>query len=129
MNVNVANLYTAQAVGPIVAVVVALVGAVAAALLFFNAKRRNQYRGLLRRISAHVNFDRFLLSSILKFLYAFSALMGLTAVILARTNESRLIFLALAVLVCFFLAMTLMSVEKQPRSLWMLLKSILMVRI
>ena len=46
-------------------------------------------------------------------LYAFSALMGLTAVILARTNESRLIFLALAVLVCFFLAMTLMSVEKQ----------------
>jgi len=45
-------------------------------------------------------------------LYAFSALMGLTAVILARTNESRLIFLALAVLVCFFLAMTLMSVEK-----------------
>ena len=46
-------------------------------------------------------------------LYAFSALMGLTAVILARTNESKLIFLALAVLVCFFLAMTLMSVEKR----------------
>ena len=46
-------------------------------------------------------------------MYAFSALMGLTAVILARTNESKLIFLALAVLVCFFLAMTLMSVEKR----------------
>lgn len=46
-------------------------------------------------------------------LYAFSALMGLTAVILARTNESRLIFLALAVLVCFFLAMSLMTVEKR----------------
>ena len=46
-------------------------------------------------------------------LYAFSALMGLTAVILARTNETRLIFLAIAVLVCFFLAMSLMSVEKR----------------
>ncbi|MEA4927865.1 MAG: hypothetical protein VB104_04230 [Candidatus Limiplasma sp.] len=74
MNVNVANLYTAQAVGPIIAVVVALVGAVAAALLFFNAKRHTQYRGLLKRIGAHVNFDRFLLSSILKFLYVFVAL-------------------------------------------------------
>ena len=46
-------------------------------------------------------------------LYAFSALMGLTAVILARTNETRLIFLAIAVLVCFFLAMSLMSIEKR----------------
>lgn len=46
-------------------------------------------------------------------LYAFSALMGLTAVILARTNESRLIFLALAILVCFFLAMSLMTFEKR----------------
>ena len=48
-------------------------------------------------------------------LYAFSALMGLTAVLLARTNESKLIFLAIAVLVCFFLAMSLMSFEKRHR--------------
>ena len=46
-------------------------------------------------------------------LYAFSALMGLTAVILARTNETRLIFLAIDVLVSFFLAMSLMSFEKR----------------
>ena len=49
-------------------------------------------------------------------LYAFSALMGLTAVILARTNESKLIILAIAVLVCFFLAMSLMSFEKRHRA-------------
>ena len=49
-------------------------------------------------------------------LYTFSALMGLTAVILARTNESKLIILAIAVLVCFFLAMTLMSFEKHHRA-------------
>ena len=49
-------------------------------------------------------------------LYAFSALMGLTAVILARTNESKLIILAIAVLVCFFLAMSLMSFEKHHRA-------------
>lgn len=48
-------------------------------------------------------------------LYAFSALMGLTAVLLARTNESKLIFLAVAVLICFFLAMSLMSFEKRHR--------------
>ena len=49
-------------------------------------------------------------------LYAFSALMGLTAVILARTNESKLIILAIAVLVCFFLAMSLMSFEKHHKA-------------
>ena len=49
-------------------------------------------------------------------LYAFSALMGLTAVILARTNESKLIILAIAMLVCFFLAMSLMSFEKHHRA-------------
>ena len=49
-------------------------------------------------------------------LYTFSALMGLAAVILARTNESKLIILAIAVLVCFFLAMSLMSFEKHHRA-------------
>ncbi len=48
-------------------------------------------------------------------LYAFSALMGLTAVLLARTNESKLIVLAIAVLICFFLAMSLMAFEKAHR--------------
>ena len=41
--------------------------------------------------------------------------MGLTAVLLARTREAKLIILAVAVLVCFFLAMTLMTVEKNHR--------------
>ena len=48
-------------------------------------------------------------------LYTFSAVMGLTAVLLARTREAKLIILAVAVLVCFFLAMTLMTVEKNHR--------------
>ena len=46
-------------------------------------------------------------------LYAFSAVMGLMAVILATTNEAKLIILAVAVLICFFLGMTLMTVEKR----------------
>lgn len=46
-------------------------------------------------------------------LYAFSAVMGLTAVILASTNEAKLIILAVAVLICFFLGMALMTVEKR----------------
>ncbi len=46
-------------------------------------------------------------------LYTFSAVMGLTAVILATTNESKLIILAVVVLIAFFLGMTLMTVEKR----------------
>lgn len=46
-------------------------------------------------------------------LYTFSAVMGLTAVILATTNESKLIILAVAVLISFFLGMALMTVEKR----------------
>lgn len=48
-------------------------------------------------------------------LYAFSAVMGLTAVLLASTHESKLIFFAIAVLVCFFLAMSLMRMERRNR--------------
>ncbi|MCI5616101.1 MAG: undecaprenyl/decaprenyl-phosphate alpha-N-acetylglucosaminyl 1-phosphate transferase [Clostridia bacterium] len=46
-------------------------------------------------------------------LYAFSAVLGLTAVLLATTNEAKLVILALAVLICFFLGMSLMTMEKR----------------
>lgn len=46
-------------------------------------------------------------------LYAFSAVLGLTAVILSKTNESKLIVLALALLLCFFMGVMLMGFEKR----------------
>ena len=46
-------------------------------------------------------------------LSAFSAVLGLTAVLLATTNEAKLVILALAVLICFFLGMSLMTMEKR----------------
>ena len=46
-------------------------------------------------------------------LYAFSAVLGLTAVLLATTNEAKLVILALAVLICFYLGMSLMTMEKR----------------
>ena len=46
-------------------------------------------------------------------LYAFSAVLGLTAVILSKTNETKLIILALALLICFFLGVMLMGVENR----------------
>lgn len=65
---------TTPLVGSLVALIIALVGAVIVAALFLGQKNKGRYKGLMQKISAHMNFDRFLLSSILKFLYAFAVL-------------------------------------------------------
>lgn len=65
---------TTPLAGSLVALIIALVGAVVVAMLFLGQKRKGSYKGLMQKISAHVNFDRFLLSSILKFLYVFAVL-------------------------------------------------------
>jgi len=65
---------TTPMVGSLVALIIALFGAVVIAMMFLNPKRQGRYKGLMQKISTHVNFDRFLLSSILKFLYAFAVI-------------------------------------------------------
>ncbi|NLI20622.1 MAG: hypothetical protein GX418_03655 [Clostridiales bacterium] len=60
--------------GPIIALVLALAGSVAVAVLFLRPRGKSRHKGWIKKLEAHVNFDRFLLSSILKFLYAFCAL-------------------------------------------------------
>ena len=57
-----------------VAQALALAGAIIVAVLFLNPKRRSAHRGFWQKVSEHVNFEHFLLSSILKFLYVFTAL-------------------------------------------------------
>lgn len=58
----------------IVSVVVALAGTVAAAVYFFGPQKRARLSGLMLKISAHINFEHFIIPLILKFLYVFSAL-------------------------------------------------------
>ena len=60
--------------GSVAAPLIALIGAILVAVLFLGKKRKGGYKGLMQKISAHVNFDRFLLSTILKFLYAFAVI-------------------------------------------------------
>lgn len=103
----------------VIAQAVALVGAVAAAFLFFSPKRRDSYHGFLRRLSSHLNFDRFLISPILKFLYAYAALALVVQGLVTLFSGSVLPGIMLAVLgplgarVVFELLMLLMSLREE----------------
>ena len=46
-------------------------------------------------------------------LYALSAVLGLSAVVVATSGESKVIILAIAVLLCFFMGMTITLHEKR----------------
>ncbi len=89
---------TAPLVGSGVALVVALVGAIAAVFLFLNPKNKDRYTGFMQRLSAHLNFERFLLSSILKFLYAFGVLYCVVYGLVLLFSGSVLTGIATAVL-------------------------------
>ena len=69
-----ATLQASGSVAQTVALILALAGAIAAALLFLTPAKRQAHRGFWRKVSALINFDRFLISSILKFLYVFATL-------------------------------------------------------
>ncbi|HPS82613.1 MAG TPA: hypothetical protein PLP25_12220, partial [Candidatus Limiplasma sp.] len=73
MDLTSAGLVTAQLTGAIVALAVALLCAILAAALFLNPARKGRQTGWLKKLGAHVNFDRFHMSAILKFLYVLTA--------------------------------------------------------
>ena len=77
MNIVDTGISATTLTGTTVAAVVALVGAIVIAYLFLSTKRKTRHKGLWQKLSAHVNFDRFLLSGILKFLYVLVALYGI----------------------------------------------------
>jgi hypothetical protein len=60
--------------GLIAGVVVALVGTVLAAVYFFGPDKRSRFSGYALKLYSHVNFDRYIIPVILKFLYVFTAL-------------------------------------------------------
>lgn len=60
-----------------IAFIIALLGAAAAAALFYSPKRKGRYQGFMKRLEAHLNFDRMIIAGILKFLYAFTALFSI----------------------------------------------------
>ena len=74
MNLNADMLTATPPVGALVALVLALAGAIAVGVLFLNPRKRARYKGWLKKLSAHANFDHFAITTILKLLYAFCAL-------------------------------------------------------
>jgi hypothetical protein len=102
-----------------IAQALALAGAIAAAILFINPKRRGAWRGFWRKVADHVNFERFLLSSILKFLYVFAVLSafiyGIVQLFTGAFLGGLLMMIAapLGLRVLFELLMLLMSIREE----------------
>lgn len=110
---------TQQAALFTVAQALALAGAIIAAVLFLSPKRRGAYRGFWQKVSEHVNFDHYLLSTILKFLYVFTALSafiyGLIQLFSGAFLSGLMMMVAapLGLRVLFELLMLLMSIREE----------------
>ncbi|MCE5343345.1 MAG: hypothetical protein LLF96_07150 [Eubacteriales bacterium] len=110
---------TAPSVGSGVALVIALTGAIMIAIFFFNPKNKDRYTGWWQKLYAHVNFDRFLLTSILKFLYSFGALYAIVYGLILMFSGSVLSGLAMLVLapialrVAFEQLLLLLSIRRE----------------
>ena len=68
--------------------ILALIGAIAVAIVFIRSENRMRYTGLMKRIATHVNFERFVIPLILKFLYVFSALTVIFSGIITMFSSS-----------------------------------------
>lgn len=75
---NLSNSYSAYQGGATtwyaIGAVLALIGAVIVAIVFIRSENRVYYTGWMKRVSVHVNFERYIIPLILKFLYVFSVL-------------------------------------------------------
>lgn len=60
----------------IVGVVLALIGAIVVGIVFIRSEDRARYTGWMKRVSTHVNFERYIIPLILKFLYVFTVLLA-----------------------------------------------------
>ena len=76
MNLTSTGISAAPPSGALIALILALIGAVAVSFLFLSNKKKPRRRGLMQKLSAHANFESFAISKILKFLYAFCLIYG-----------------------------------------------------
>lgn len=74
-NMNSGILFGAGSAWYIVGTILALIGAVAAAFVFIRSENRSRYTGWMKRVATHVNFERYIIPLILKFMYVFTVLL------------------------------------------------------
>jgi hypothetical protein len=60
----------------IVGGILALIGAIVVGIVFIRSENRGRYTGWMKRVSTHVNFERYIIPLILKFLYTFTVLLA-----------------------------------------------------
>ena len=82
----------------IIGIVLALIGAIVVAAVFIRSENRAYYTGWMKRISIHVNFERYIIPLILKFLYVFSALAAVINGIITMFTSSFWLGLVITVL-------------------------------
>ena len=108
---------------------VALLGAIVAAYYFLRPQSRTRYTGLMQKINAHVNFKRFVIPLILKFLYVFSVIYivcnGIVTLITVNiwTGVLMIVLGPVAVRVAYELVLMLFSIHDGVRETNRLLKS------
>ncbi|MEA5000199.1 MAG: hypothetical protein VB087_12535 [Candidatus Limiplasma sp.] len=110
----------AQMAAPIaIAMAIALVGSIAVAFFFLNGRQRGKHKGLVQTLEAHLNFDRFILAGLLKFLYAFTALFAVVYGVIqlfsgaALTGALWLVLGPLGFRVVFELLLMLLSLREE----------------
>lgn len=94
----------------------ALLGAVFAGYYFLRPKSKTRYTGMMRKLDAHVNFDRMIFPEILKFAYVASALYAVLSGIVTLVSGSvvtgilMIVLGPVAVRVAYELTMAVFSV-------------------
>ncbi|MDD3919825.1 MAG: hypothetical protein PHO41_01420 [Eubacteriales bacterium] len=105
--------------GAAIATIVALLGAIVIAIVFLRPKNKDHFKGWQKKLYAHVNFDHFLLSGILKFLYVFGVLYlwvyGIVQLVSGQIGAGLLaiILAPIALRVVFEQIMLLLSIREE----------------
>lgn len=127
MDVNLAGV-SPNFTGMLVVLLLALVGAIMLFILYVGPNKAEKFNGFQRKLCAHFNFDHFLVSGILKFLYLFAILYCIASGIATLITTDIVMGILTIVLgpviarIVFELIMVLLSIREQTAAVADLLR-------
>ena len=114
--------------GMLVVLLLALVGAIVLFILYVGPNKAEKFTGFQRKLCSHFNFDHFLVSGILKFLYLFAVLYFIASGIATLITTDIVMGILTIVLgpviarIAFELIMVLLSIREQTAAIADLLR-------
>ena len=87
-SMNSAYLSSGLSTWYVIGGVLALLGTIVVSIVFIRSENRMRYTGWMKRISTHVNFERYIIPLILKFLYVLSVLFAIINGIITMISGS-----------------------------------------